>query len=114
MRYVLALLVVAGAYLVTLAVERWFDLGVVAALLLSLAALWRTGNPACPCRTGTPACPDRRDRLSSTFLAAAMPLLGLTHADPRWPRTTIALYAAYVIMALVILLRRKSTPLSRR
>lgn len=105
MRYVLALLAVAGAYLVTLGAEHFFDLGVVAALVLGLAALWRTG---------TPAGPDRRDRLSSAVLAAAMPLLGLTHADPQWLRTTIALYAAYVILALVILLRRKSTPLSRR
>jgi uncharacterized membrane protein YeiB len=96
---------VVAAYLVTLAAERLFDLGVVAALVFGVGALAWGVVQASRLRPD----PGGRPAPHLTALAVLLPLLGLTHADPEWWRTTIVLYAAYGVIALVIL-RRKSAP----
>lgn len=76
--------------------EDRFDLGVVAALVLSAAALFAL------LRTW--------QRPSNEWLliaiALALPFAGISHADPEWRTTTIVLYAVYAAVAFALAVKR--------
>lgn len=67
------------ALLLTLAAEVLFDVGVLIALIIGAIALFAKHDA----------------------LAAIMPIAGFFAIDPQWSRTTIFLYAGFVVLAII-------------
>ena len=86
----------AAASLVAYYFEERFDLGVAAALVMTVAALFAL------LRTW------RRPSTEWLFVAVALllPLVGWTHADEIWRRGTIALYAIVAMIAFALAVKR--------
>jgi hypothetical protein len=77
--------------------EDRFDLGVVAALVLSAAALvallrtWRRPS----------------NEWLLIAIALSLPFAGISHADREWRTTTIALYTVYAALAFALAVKRR-------
>lgn len=86
----------AAAALVVYYFEERFDLGVVAALLIGGAALFALLRNW------------RRPSTEWLFIAVALllPIIGWTQADEIWRRATIALFAAFAVLAFALALKR--------
>jgi hypothetical protein len=87
----------AAAVFVVQYFEARFDLGVIAALLMSAAALMAL------LRTW------KRPSNEWLFIAIALalPFAGYDEADPEWRTTTIALYSIYAVFAFVLGVKRR-------
>jgi hypothetical protein len=91
------LLGTAAAICVAQYFEARFDLGVVAALVISAAAIFAL------------LCTWRRPSNEWLFIgiALALPFAGIAAADREWRTTTIALYSIYAAIALLLAVTRR-------